>query len=104
MAIGLGVFALTWWFVKHRSNQEQFVSLINTLHVFNPQAWIMGMVWYFPFVIFQFNNATDLGRLILLLPLFLPPSTNINMMLSVVVTLAFALPRSRPKLLQTPTE
>jgi Glycosyltransferase family 87 len=104
MAIGLGVFALIWRFVKGRSNHEQFVSLINTLHVFNPQAWIMGMVWYFPFVIFQFNNATDLGRLILLLPLFLPPSTNINMMLSIVVTLLFALPRSRTKLLQTPTE
>lgn len=102
MAIGLGVFALIGWFVKRRSTQEQFVSLINSLHVFNPQAWIMGMVWYFPFVMFQFNNATDLGRLVLLLPLFLPPSTNANMMLSIAVTLAFAVPASRRQLLQTP--
>jgi hypothetical protein len=95
-----GLFlALIWHYVRDRSNHEQFVSVINTLHLFNPQAWIMGMVWYFPFVLFQFDRATDLGRLLLVLPLFLPPSTNANMMLSVAITIAFAVPRSRSKLL-----
>ncbi len=51
----------------------------------------MGLVWYIPFFLFLYNKVTKLGRILILLPLFVPPFTNINAFLAYVVSLLFVL-------------
>ncbi len=69
----------------------QFYAILNTINLFNPRAWIMGLVWYIPFFLFLYNKVTKLGRILILLPLFVPPFTNINAFLAYVVSLLFVL-------------
>lgn len=102
LTVGAIAFAILFYFLRPRKEDEQFFSLLNTIHLFNPQTWIMGLVWYFPFLFHHFQRTTALGKFWLVLPIFMPPFTNSNGMLAYAVTLAFAIPGSRKHLLLPP--
>lgn len=92
--VGTIALGLLLYFLRKRSQLEQFFSAINTIHLYNPSTWIMGLVWYIPFYLYQFRRANAGGKLWLSLPLFLPPSLNTSGMLAYVVVLSFAIPGS----------
>lgn len=102
--VGAIAFGVLYFYLRRREPEAQFFSLLNTIHVFNPQTWIMGLVWYFPFFLVSFDRATTLGKWLLVLPILFPPFTNANGMLAYAVTLAFAVPSSRSRLVQAPKE
>ncbi len=101
---GLIALCLLLYYSRRASIAQQFFSILNTIHLFNPQTWIMGLVWYLPFFIHRFDHANQRGKLLLILPLFLPPSTNANGMLAYAIALAFAVPSSAQQLTLPPSE
>ncbi|NDJ15705.1 glycosyltransferase family 87 protein [Myxacorys almedinensis] len=100
MMVGAIAVALLLYYLRRASLEHQFFSIVNSIHLFNPQTWIMGLVWYIPLFVYLFGKANPLGKFILVLPLFVPPFTNSNGMLAYAITLAFAIPHSRARLLQ----
>jgi ABC-type multidrug transport system fused ATPase/permease subunit len=75
----------------------QFYAFLNVINLFNPVAWIMGLVWYVPMFLYLSPRVTRLGQFLSLLPLFMPPFLNTNAIwayvLSILFALAFRLPR-----------
>lgn len=71
---------------------------MNVINVFNPLAWIMGLVWYLPLFFVVYPRASRWGRLLLLLPLFVPPFLNANAALAYVIALVFLLTARLPRL------
>jgi hypothetical protein len=98
--VGTIAFAVLMYYLRRAPIEQQFFSIVNSIHLFNPQTWIMGIVWYIPLFVYFFNKANHLGKFVLVLPLFVPPFTNSNGMLAYAIALAFAIPRSRKRLLQ----
>lgn len=99
--VGLIAFAVLMYYLRRSPIEHQFFSIINTINLFNPQTWIMGLVWYIPLFLYLFEKANHLGKFILVLPLFMPPFTNSNGMLAVAVALIFAIPETRNRLTQS---
>lgn len=76
----------------------QFYGLLNGINLFNPVAWIMGLVWHIPLFLYLYPRVTHLGRVLLLLPLFLPPFLNANAVAAYVFTVLLALAHRWPPL------
>lgn len=76
----------------------QFYGLLNVINLFNPVAWIMGLVWYIPTFLYFYPRVTRLGQFLLLLPLFLPPFLNASAVAAYVFTIVFALAHRWPPL------
>jgi hypothetical protein len=89
--IGLVALLVLIFWTRKRSIEYQFFGALNGIHLINPQTWIMGLVWYIPFFLYQFDKANTWGKVILALPLFIPPSSNANGMLAYAIVLGFAL-------------
>ncbi|MER3435211.1 MAG: hypothetical protein C4288_17790 [Leptolyngbya sp. ERB_1_1] len=98
LTVGLIAFLLLMYYLRREPAEHQFFSIVNCIHLFNPQTWIMGIVWFIPLFVYLFDKANHLGKFILILPLFMPPFTNSNGMLAYAVTLLFAIPQIREKL------
>lgn len=103
MIVGAIAIALLLYYLRRDTLEFQFFAMINSINLFNPKPWITGIVWYIPLFVYLFGKANHLGKFILLLPLFVPPFTNSNGMLAYAIALAFAIPRSRKRLLQPMT-
>lgn len=104
LIVGTIAFFILLYYLKRESIELQFFSILNCIHLLNPQTWIMGIVWFIPLFTYLFDRANHLGKFILLLPLFMPPFTNSNGMLAYAVTLLFAIPKTRKNLLITKSE
>lgn len=76
----------------------QFYALLNVINLYNPVAWIMGLVWYLPLFLHLYPRVTRLGQALLLLPLFLPPFLNVNAVLAYLLAILFALAHRLPAL------
>jgi hypothetical protein len=78
--------------VTKRSNSlYQFYAVLNVINFINPRAWIMGLVWYIPLFLHLYPIVkTNRDRLFILLPLFMPPFTNLNGFLAYAVAMGFA--------------
>lgn len=98
LTVGFIAFLILMYYLRREPDQHQFFSIINCISLFNPQTWIMGLVWFIPLFVYQFGKANHLGKFLLILPLFVPPFTNSNGMLGYAVTLLFAIPTVREKL------
>ena len=98
LTVGAIAFLILMYYLRRSSLDHQFFSIVNSIYLFNPQTWIMGLVWYIPFFVYFFHRSNHLGKFILVLPLFVPPFTNSNAMLAYAITLAFAIPKSRKRL------
>jgi len=99
LTVGFIAFLILMYYLRHEPAVHQFFSIVNCIHLFNPQTWIMGIVWFIPLFVYLFDKANHLGKFILILPLFMPPFTNSNGMLAYAVTLLFAIPPIRAKLI-----
>lgn len=98
LTVGFIAFLILMYYLRREPAEHQFFSIVNCIHLFNPQTWIMGIVWFIPLFVYQFGKANHLGKFVLILPLFIPPFTNSNGMLAYAVTLLFAIPQVRKKL------
>jgi hypothetical protein len=76
----------------------QFYAFLNVINLFNPVAWIMGLVWYVPLFLYLSPRVTRLGQFLSLLPLFMPPFLNTNAIWAYVLSILFALAFRLPKL------
>jgi hypothetical protein len=99
LVVGAIAFTILIYFLRRAPIEHQFFTMLNSMHFFNPQTWIMGLIWYVPFFIYSFDRATHLGKFILLMPLFFPPFTNANGMLADAIALAFSIPSAQKRLL-----
>ncbi len=69
----------------------QFYAVLNVINFINPRAWIMGLVWYIPLFLHLYPLVkTNRDRFFILLPLFMPPFTNLNGFLAYAVAIGFA--------------
>lgn len=98
LTVGIIAFLILMYYLRREPAEHQFFSIVNCIHLLNPQTWIMGLVWFIPLFVYLFGRANRLGKFILILPLFMPPFTNSNGMLAYAVTLLFAIPQVRKKL------
>ncbi|BAU13778.1 hypothetical protein LEP3755_43200 [Leptolyngbya sp. NIES-3755] len=98
LTVGFIAFLILMYYLRREPAEHQFFSVVNCINLFNPQTWIMGIVWFIPFFVYQFGKANHLGKFALILPLFMPPFTNSNGLLAYLVTLLFAIPQSRKRL------
>ena len=98
LTVGLIAFIILLYYLRREPAEHQFFSIVNCIHLFNPQTWIMGIVWYIPLFVYLFDRANHLGKFILILPLFMPPFTNSNGMLAYAIALLFAVPQTRNRL------
>jgi len=58
----------------------------------------MGLVWYLPLFFYLYPSVSQLGRWLILLPLFLPPFLNANAALAYVIAVLFLIARRAPQL------
>ena len=64
-----------------------FFTVMNWINIVNPISWIMGLLWYVPLFIFSFDKVKPSLRLVLVLPLILPPFLNISGYLACIISL-----------------
>ena len=64
-----------------------FFSIMNWINIVNPISWIMGLFWYVPLFIFSYDKVKPSKRLIMVLPLILPPFLNISGYLAAIISL-----------------
>jgi Glycosyltransferase family 87 len=87
---GLILFSILMQITRKKEIKYQFYAILTTINFFNPRAWIMGMVWYIPLFLHLYpttKNTTQKG--LLLLPLMMPPFTNLNGFLAYGIAIAF---------------
>jgi hypothetical protein len=94
LSVGLIGLAVLIYYSRSRPIVQQFFTIVNAIHLINPQTWIMGLVWYIPLFLYSFDRASNLGKIILVLPLFCPPSSNANGMLAYGIALSLTFTHS----------
>ena len=87
--MGCLIFLLIFYVLRKQDEQYRFLVLMNTINIFNPLAWLMGVVWYIPFFLTYFPKASNLWRGLMLLPLFFAPSLNCNAYLAVIIPVMY---------------
>lgn len=97
LPVGLCSLGILLICLRRQPITQQFFTVFNAIHLINPKTWIMGLVWYIPLFLYWFDRANHRGKLMLVLPLFLPPSTNVNGMLAYAIALVFSLPQLRDR-------
>ena len=60
---------------------------MNWINIINPISWIMGLIWYVPLFIYSFDKVKPSYKLILVLPLILPPFLNASGYLAAFISL-----------------
>ena len=88
---GLILIAILIKVTQKKEISYQIYAIFTTINFFNPRAWIMGLVWYIPLFLHLYPNAkTTTQKGILLLPLMMPPFTNLNGFLAYAIAIGFA--------------
>ena len=88
---GLILISILLKVTKKKERSYQIYAIFTTINFFNPRAWIMGLVWYIPLFLHLYPNAkTTTQKGILLLPLMMPPFTNLNGFLAYAIAFIFA--------------
>ena len=64
-----------------------FVTIMNWINIVNPISWIMGLFWYVPLFIYSYEKIKPQFKIIIVLPLILPPFLNISGYLASVISL-----------------
>ncbi len=95
---GLILFTILIQITRKKDIKYQFYAILTTINFFNPRAWIMGMVWYIPLFLHLYPNAkTTTQKGILLLPLMMPPFTNLNGFLAYAIAIGFTFIQQSPQ-------
>ncbi len=95
LSVGLLALGAILYLGRKQSIDQQFFASLNAIHLINPKTWIMGLVWYLPFFLTNFDRATPPQKILLALPLFLPPSLNASGMLAYAIALGWAIGSDR---------
>jgi Glycosyltransferase family 87 len=90
-SVGLIALGVMIYATRKQSIEQQFFSSLNAIHLINPKTWIMGLVWYIPFFLENFDRAKPPQKVLLALPLCLPPSLNASGMLAYAIALGWAM-------------
>ena len=64
-----------------------FFTIMNWINIVNPISWIMGLFWYVPLFIFSYKKIKPSSKIIIALPLILPPFLNISGYLAALISL-----------------
>ena len=64
-----------------------FFTIMNWINIINPISWIMGLFWYVPLFIFSYEKIKPSFKIIMVLPLILPPFLNISGYLASIISL-----------------
>ena len=64
-----------------------FLTIMNWINIVNPISWIMGLFWYVPLFIFSYEKIKPSSKIILALPLILPPFLNVSGYLAALISL-----------------
>ena len=64
-----------------------FLTIMNWINIINPISWIMGLFWYVPLFIFSYEKIKPSFKIIMVLPLILPPFLNISGYLAAIISL-----------------
>ena len=64
-----------------------FFTIMNWINIINPISWIMGLFWYVPLFIFSYEKVKPSLRIIIVLPLILPPFLNISGYTAAIISL-----------------
>ena len=64
-----------------------FFTIMNWINIVNPISWIMGLFWYVPLFIFSYKKIKPSLKIIITLPLILPPFLNISGYLAALISL-----------------
>ena len=60
---------------------------MNWINIVNPISWIMGLFWYVPLFIFSYKKIKPSLKIIIALPLILPPFLNVSGYLAALISL-----------------
>ena len=69
------------------SNTLSFFAIMNWINIVNPISWIMGLIWYVPLFIYSFDKVKSKFKIVLTLPLILPPFLNASGYLAALFSL-----------------
>ena len=100
MASGLVLSVPLFLLARRAPSELRFYAALNLINLFNPIAWIMGLVWYLPLFFYLYPLVSRLGRWLILLPLFVPPFLNANAGLAYGMALLFLIAWRAPRLHQ----
>ena len=64
-----------------------FFTIMNWINIVNPISWIMGLFWYVPLFIFSYKKIKPSLKIIITLPLILPPFLNVSGYLAALISL-----------------
>ena len=64
-----------------------FFTIMNWINIVNPISWIMGLFWYVPLFIFSYEKVKSSLKIVLILPLILPPFLNISGYSAAIISL-----------------
>ena len=64
-----------------------FFTIMNWINIINPISWIMGLFWYVPLFVFSYEKIKPSLKIILVLPLILPPFLNISGYLAAIISI-----------------
>jgi len=64
-----------------------FFTIMNWINIINPISWIMGLFWYVPLFIFSYEKIKPPLKIIIALPLILPPFLNSSGYLAAIISL-----------------
>ena len=64
-----------------------FFAIMNWINIVNPISWIMGLFWYVPLFLFSYEKVKTPLRILIILPLILPPFLNISGYLACIISL-----------------
>ena len=64
-----------------------FFTIMNWINIINPISWIMGLFWYVPLFIFSYEKIKPSLKIIITLPLILPPFLNISGYIAAIISL-----------------
>ena len=63
-----------------------FFTIMNWINIVNPISWIMGLIWYVPLFLFSYEKVKPSLKIVLILPLILPPFLNISGYLACLIS------------------
>ena len=82
----IGAFICLFKYSKYSINLC-FFTIMNWINIVNPISWIMGLFWYVPLFIFSYKKVNPSSKIIITLPLILPPFLNISGYLAALISL-----------------
>lgn len=87
MGVGLFLMILMLFLARQQPHTLRFFQCLTCLNIINPRSWLMGIVWYFPLFFYLYDRFEPRLKPLLFLPLFLPPSFELNAYFSIVIAL-----------------